>query len=57
MLFNFVLAGSFDLDGDTLEPGDSFIMPPDREHTFSNFTDDFELLEVALPAEFETIVI
>lgn len=57
MLFNFVLAGHFDLDGDTLEPGDSFIMPPDREHTFFNFSNDLELLEVALPAGFETTVV
>ena len=55
MLFNFVLAGSLDLDGQNMEPGDSFVIPPNHQHTFANFSRDLELLEVALPAKFNTI--
>jgi len=57
MLFSFILAGYMSLDGDQLEPGDSFVMPPDRQHTFSDFSDDLEWLEVALPARFETKIV
>ena len=57
MLFSFVLAGSMTLNDDALEAGDSFVMPPERQHTFAQFSKDLELLEVALPAGFETIII
>jgi len=57
MLFSFILSGSVQLDDEKLEAGDSFVMPPDRKHTFSKFSDDFEILEVALPAGFATTVI
>jgi quercetin dioxygenase-like cupin family protein len=57
MLFSFVLAGNMDLDGETLEAGDSFVMPPDREHEYANFSSDLQLLEVALPAGFKTTIL
>ncbi len=57
MLFNFVLAGTMQLDGKDLEAGDSYVMPPNREHTMSDFSDDFQLLEVAVPAGFKTTVL
>ena len=57
MLFNFVLAGNISLDGDRLEAGDSFVMPPDRAYKLSTFSTDLELLEVALPASFTTTIL
>lgn len=57
MLFSFILAGSLVLDGQKLEAGDSFVVPPDHPHTFAHFSDDLEWLEVALPADFETTVL
>ncbi len=54
MLFNFVLAGQLNFDGDTLKSGDSFVIPSDRKYTLSAFSDDLQLLEVAVPAGFET---
>ncbi len=61
MLFSFVLEGAIDLqvEGEevaVLEAGDSFVIPPDVKHTISGYSDDLEVLEVALPGDFETRV-
>jgi len=61
ILFTFVMEGEMTLNGENqvahrLEAGDAYVIPP---HTKTSLTDrsvDLELLEVALPAQFETIV-
>ncbi len=61
ILFTFVMEGECTLNGEDqgahrLEAGDAYVIPP---HTKTSLTDrsyDLELLEVALPARFETIV-
>ncbi len=61
MVFDFVLEGRLTLQvengvAEHLSAGDSFVIPPDMKHVFSDYSDDLELLEVALPAAFETVV-
>lgn len=58
ILFTFVLEGELTLAADEeeqrLAPGDAFVVPPGLEVRFGDISDDLELLEVALPGEFET---
>ncbi len=59
ILFGFVMEGRVTLEGEgqaaqRLEPGDAFVIPPQMKTRFSNVSDDFELLEVALPGQFAT---
>ncbi len=61
MIFNFVLEGEMSLhpegqEAERLAAGDSYVMPPDLKHTISDYSNDLELLEVALPGDFETRV-
>ncbi|QGZ65756.1 cupin domain-containing protein [Paraburkholderia acidisoli] len=55
--FFFVLAGALDVAQDTqrwtLRADDSIAIPGNLAYTFANASDDLELLEVTLPAEFE----
>ena len=59
-LFTFVLSGSLTLDVDgrgapPVAEGTSFVLPPGKLYSFDNCSPDLELLEVALPAAFETV--
>lgn len=61
MIFNYVLEGNMVLhpeghEREELKAGDSFVIPAGLKHTISNYSYDLELLEVALPAEFETTI-
>ena len=38
-----------------MEKGSSWIQPPGIEHAILDYSDDVELLEVILPAEFDTV--
>lgn len=59
ILFTFVLAGSVTLVGDgqgahALTEGDAFVIPPRLKTALTDGSGDLQLLEVALPADFET---
>ena len=59
ILFGFVMEGAVRLEGEgqkarALEPGDAFVIPPGMATRLADASDDFELLEVALPGRFET---
>ncbi len=59
-LFTFVLSGSLTLDVDgrnarAVEAATSFVLPPFDSYAFLDCSSDLELLEVALPAAFETV--
>jgi mannose-6-phosphate isomerase-like protein (cupin superfamily) len=60
LLFQFVLSGSMTLDVErsgrhAIGEGAAFVLPPDRSYAYEDCSSDLELLEVALPARFETI--
>ena len=62
ILFNFVMEGSLLLEGEgkepfRLAPGDAFVIPPGLATRYTEASADLELLEVALPAAFETEVL
>jgi quercetin dioxygenase-like cupin family protein len=59
ILFMFVLAGSVTLRGDgqsahALTEGDAFVIPPQLKTSLDEASTDLQLLEVSLPAMFET---
>ena len=59
ILFNFVMEGRMELEGEgrdpvQLEPGDAFVIPPGMATRYRALSDDLELLEVSLPGVFET---
>jgi quercetin dioxygenase-like cupin family protein len=61
ILFTFVLAGAVTLHGEgqgahLLGEGDAYVIPPHQKTTLAGWSDDLELLEVSLPADFETVV-
>ena len=61
ILFGFVMEGAMVLEGEgqearALEPGDAFVIPPGMKTRFAQVSEDFELLEVALPGQFATRV-
>ena len=61
ILFTFVMSGSMTLEGDgkepyRLSPGDAFVIPPGMATRYFAPSEDLELLEVALPGSFRTIV-
>ena len=61
ILFTFVMEGACTLNGENqgahrLEAGDAYVIPPHTKTSLTDRSDDLELLEVALPARFETIV-
>jgi quercetin dioxygenase-like cupin family protein len=58
----YVLKGWFrtEFDGHgpvTFQAGSSWIQPPKIKHTVVGYSDDCELLEIVLPAEFETVTL
>jgi len=59
ILFAFVLAGSVTLHGEgqgahALTEGDAFVIPPHFKTALTDVSEDLRLLEVSLPADFET---
>ena len=59
ILFTFVLEGTMTLaaaghDTDRLGAGDAFVVPPGLAITYSDCSQDLELLEVAVPGRFAT---
>lgn len=61
ILFTFILAGSTTLRGEgqgahALSEGDAYVIPPFLKTELTDCSDDLELLEVSLPADFETVV-
>ena len=59
ILFTFVQSGSMTLRGHgaslhRLREGDAYVIPPDLKAALDDCSKDLQLLEVALPGEFET---
>jgi quercetin dioxygenase-like cupin family protein len=59
ILFTFVLSGSVTLRGEgqgdhALTEGDAYVIPPGLKTSLCDASEDLELLEVSLPAVFET---
>ena len=62
ILFTFVMAGEFTLEGEgkdpfRLSPGDAFVIPPGMATRYGDATADLELLEVTLPGRPVTEVV
>ena len=60
ILFVFIMQGNMDLkadghDSQSLYEGDAYVMPPDLIYQITNCSDELELLEVALPGDFNTM--
>ena len=60
LLFMFILNGSAELncdkiDSELLTAGDSFIVPSNMKHSLSKCSEDMDVLEVAIPAIFNTV--
>jgi quercetin dioxygenase-like cupin family protein len=58
----YVLKGSFtsEFEGQgvhTFHAGSCWIQPPKIKHTVRGYSDDCELLEIVLPADFETVTL
>jgi quercetin dioxygenase-like cupin family protein len=61
ILFTFVLSGSTALHGEgqgahALSEGDAYVIPPHLKTALTDCSDDLQLLEVSLPADFATRV-
>jgi quercetin dioxygenase-like cupin family protein len=61
ILFAFVLSGSVTLHGEgqgahALSEGDAYVIPPHMKTALTDCSEDLQLLEVSLPAHFETRV-
>jgi quercetin dioxygenase-like cupin family protein/catechol 2,3-dioxygenase-like lactoylglutathione lyase family enzyme len=61
ILFAFVLSGSMTLHGEgqgahALTEGDAYVIPPHLKTALTDCSEDLQLLEVSLPADFETRV-
>lgn len=61
ILFTFVLTGSCTLYGENqgahaLTEGDAYVIPPDLKTSLTDCSDDLTLLEVSLPADFQTAI-
>ncbi len=59
ILFTFVMSGSMTLRGEdqgahALSEGDAYVIPPDMKTALTDCSEDLQLLEVSLPADFET---
>lgn len=60
ILFSFVMSGSVTLRGEgqgahALTEGDAYVVPPHLKTSLTDASPDLTVLEVSLPAEFETI--
>jgi quercetin dioxygenase-like cupin family protein len=58
----YVLKGWFssEFEGEgvhTFHAGSCWIQPPKIKHTVRGYSDDCELLEIVLPADFETVTL
>ena len=56
----FVLKGNsrvwFEGQGEiSFEAGDSWVQPPGIHHNVLYYSEDYELLEITLPADYETV--
>jgi hypothetical protein len=61
LLFQIVLNGSLTLDVEgsgryAIQDGAALVLPSGRSYAYEDCSPDLELLEVALPAEFETFI-
>lgn len=61
ILFTFLLAGSMTLHGEeqgahALSEGDAYVIPPHLKTALTDCSEDLQLLEVSLPADFTTTV-
>jgi quercetin dioxygenase-like cupin family protein/catechol 2,3-dioxygenase-like lactoylglutathione lyase family enzyme len=59
ILFTFVMSGSMTLLGEgqgthALSEGDAYVIPPHMKTALTNCSEDLQLLEVSLPADFQT---
>ena len=59
ILFTFVMSGSMTLRGEgqdahALSEGDAYVIPPHMKTELADCSEDLQLLEVSLPADFET---
>lgn len=59
ILFNFVMQGAMKLIIDEqhqymLKTGEAYVIPPGMNYTIADYSQDLELLEVALPGNFQT---
>lgn len=57
---NYVLKGwcRFEFEGEGehhFEAGDAWLQPPGIQHALLEFSEDFEVLEIVMPADFETV--
>ncbi len=57
---NYVLKGwcKFEFEGhgeQIFEAGDAWVQPPEIEHALLDFSEDFQVLEIVMPANFETV--
>jgi quercetin dioxygenase-like cupin family protein len=62
ILFSYLMTGSMTLqaeghDGFVLTPGDAFVIPPGLVTRYCDASADLSLLEVTLPAEFDTEIV
>ena len=56
---NYLLKGwmKVDIEGEgtiTFEAGDSWVQPPEINHNVLDFSEDMEVLEICMPAKFDT---
>lgn len=61
ILFTFVMEGRLELNAEghevrSLKAGDAFVIPPDMKYRLDGISSDTQLLEVALPGNFETTI-
>ena len=61
ILFTFIMNGALELKAEghgssQLKPRDAFVVPPHTKYQLLNCSDDLELLQVALPGKFDTII-
>jgi len=61
ILFGFLLAGTVTLRGEgqgahEMTEGDAFVIPPGLKTVLTNVSQDLRVLEVSLPADFETVL-
>lgn len=59
ILFTFVMQGKMKLyavghEQHDLHKGDAYVIPPNLKYKITNYSEDLELLEVSLPANFKT---
>ena len=49
------MKGEYDGQVVTMREGTAWLQPPKIKHTVFDYSDDCELLEIILPAEFDTV--